>query len=404
MARGIGGELGLAHPRQPLAQRRLGASHALLALDRRIAARQHDLGLVIERAQQLALPAVPDARPHGLDVADGQDEQQLQAFERLHDARERLDRARIGQIAALRDRRHIEMMLDQPGDGLGLRRGESETRAQAARDAGAGERMILLTPLGDVMEKQRHIQDAPRAQGRHQLVGEGMLVLDAARVDFSERADGADEMLVDGVVMIHVELHHRDDAAEIGNEPAENAGLVHAPEHRFRAAPRGEDFEKQPVGLAIGAQGAIDAPERPGHGADRVRMDREVVLVRQLKQADQVDGIALERLRVRDADAVVVDDEIGIVDARRAAAETPHQPVQHGPRLVMPRLERSADDGGEIADVLGDEKIALHEALDRGQAAMIGIADLRRDQPLHVERQALLGAARGEMHVAANAP
>ena len=38
-----------------------------------VAAGEQRLGLVIERAQQLALPAVPDAGPDRADVGDGQD-------------------------------------------------------------------------------------------------------------------------------------------------------------------------------------------------------------------------------------------------------------------------------------------------------------------------------------------
>ena len=59
---------------QPLACRRspLGARQF------REAAGQQQFGLVVEVAQQLPLPAVPDARPDAANVADGEDEQKLQ--------------------------------------------------------------------------------------------------------------------------------------------------------------------------------------------------------------------------------------------------------------------------------------------------------------------------------------
>ena len=66
-----------------------------------------------------------------------------------------------------------------------------------------------------------------------------------------KHADAAQQMLVHRVVVVHVELHHRDDLAEIGDEPAEHAGLVHAPEIEFRIAVRGQDVEEQPVGLGV---------------------------------------------------------------------------------------------------------------------------------------------------------
>ena len=56
----------------------------------------------------------------------------------------------------------------------------------------------------------------------------------------SDIAECPQQMLIDRVVMIHVELHHRDDAAELGNKPAEDAGFVHVPQRYFRIALRGE--------------------------------------------------------------------------------------------------------------------------------------------------------------------
>ena len=70
----------------------------------------------------------------------------------------------------------------------------------------------------------------------------------------------------------------------------------------------------------------------------------------------------------------------------------------------MAFFEAGAQDGGEIADVLGGEEVVLHEALDVAQAGMRGVTEPHRDIALHVKRQALLGAAGEEMHVAADRP
>ena len=67
-------------------------------------------------------------------------------------------------------------------------------------------------------------------------------------------------------------------------------------------------------------------------------------------------------------------------------------------------LERSAEDAGQIADVLGDEEVMLHEALDRRQARMAGVAQALGDLALDVEMQPFLGLAGEEMHVAAHRP
>ena len=63
-----------------------------------------------------------------------------------------------------------------------------------------------------------------------------------------------------------------------------------------------------------------------------------------------------------------------------------------------------AQDGGEIADVLGHQEVVLHEALDVLLAGMLGVAEPHRDLALDVERQPLLGAAGEKMHVAAHRP
>ena len=45
-------------------------------------------------------------------------------------------------------------------------------------------------------------------------------------------------------------------------------------------------------------------------GAHGVGVERQIVLLRQMEHADQVDRVALEHLVVGDGDAVVVDDEV----------------------------------------------------------------------------------------------
>ena len=67
-------------------------------------------------------------------------------------------------------------------------------------------------------------------------------------------------------------------------------------------------------------------------------------------------------------------------------------------------LQRRAEDAGQVADVLGDQEIVLHEALDRRQAGMAGVAEPFGDLALDVEMQPLLGLAGEEMHVAAHRP
>src|SRR5271165_2079288 len=91
------------------------------------------------------------------------------------------------------------------------------------------------------------------------LARQRMILCEPSRLDRAYRAHRAEEMLVDGVVMVHRELHHADDAAEVGNEPAEHTSLVHAPERGLGGVARREDVEKQTVCLAILTQMGVDA-------------------------------------------------------------------------------------------------------------------------------------------------
>ena len=169
-------EIGVALARRPVGEAvgklGLGGGDALVAADLAVAAGDHRLGLVVEGAQELALPAVPHAGADRLDVGDGEDGQHLQPLQRLHDGGEIEDGLAVVEVARLGDLAHGEVLLDQPGDGLGARLVEAEARAQAAGDAGAGDRMVLGAALGDVVQEDRDIENArgpgcrPSARGR----------------------------------------------------------------------------------------------------------------------------------------------------------------------------------------------------------------------------------------------
>ena len=90
--------------------------------------------------------------------------------------------------------------------------------------------------------------------------------------------------------------------------------------------------------------------------------------------------------------------------APRARPEPRHHAAERRHRLGLPILELGAEDGGEIADILGDQEVMLHEPLDVAQTRMLGITEPHRNLALDVERQSFLGAAGEEMHVTADRP
>ena len=207
-------------------------------------------------------------------------------------------------------------------------------------------------------------------------------------------------------MVVHRELHHSDDAAELGDESAEDAGFVHPPQRRLRGVARGQDVEEQPVGFRVLAQAPVDAFQRLGDEPRRIRVDRQIGAVRDPEDADEIDRIPLERVRSDDVDAVVVDLEILRLGDHPGPAppQPPEQAVEHRRRLGLALFERGADDRRQIADVLRHEKIVLHEAFHVGLAGAGRIADLAGDRPLHVEAETLLGPSGEKMQMTADRP
>ena len=91
----------------------------------------------------------------------------------------------------------------------------------------------------------RRLQHTGLRGGIHQaevVVGKGhveLARLDAGameRMGAAPQPDGADRVFVDRIMMVHVELHLRDDTAEIGHETAEHARFVHPAKHGFGIA------------------------------------------------------------------------------------------------------------------------------------------------------------------------
>ena len=90
-------------------------------------------------------------------------------------------------------------------------------------------------------------------------------------------------MLVDGEMMVHVELHLRVDPAEIGHEAAEHIGLIHAPKDPLRPLRRGHDLNEQAVGLGVFFQGAVDQAQILGDQTQSVGVDVQVVALGDMK-------------------------------------------------------------------------------------------------------------------------
>ncbi len=232
-------------------------------------------------------------------------------------------------------------MLDQPGNGLGFRVVQSETRAQLARDPGAGDRMIFRPALGDIVQEHGDKQHLAVLQRQDQVGRQRMVVAGIAALDIGQHADGPDQVLVDRVVVIHVELHHRHDLAEFRHEAAENAGFVHLAQGLFRRVPGSQDRQEKPVRFRVGAQASIDQLQRMPHQAGQLRMHVVVVLVRDLEHPQEVGRIGFEHGVGYRIQAVVLHHEAGrpfngLGGCRNAACAKGGASCRSGPCRAVP--------------------------------------------------------------------
>ena len=375
--------------------------------------RQHQLGFSVKRADELTLPAVPHPRTHGSDVAHRQDGQHSQPLDALHAGGEVGDRLAIGQIARLRHHGQRQMLLDQPRNGFGLPLGQAEAGAQNSRLLRTRDRMVFRPPLRDVVQKARHGEHGVIVDLGQETRREGMAVPRLPTCDLSQNADGLDQMLVHREVVVHRELHHRRDAAEGRHEAPQHARLVHTLERFLRVARGRQDGEEQPVRLFVRPQLVVDQVEASVNAFQRVGVQLQLVDVGEVEQADQVHGVALEAAILRERDAAIHHLEIG--SARQLAAakrigDATHQPTDHAARcLEVALLQIGAQNAGEIAHILGDREVVLHEALDRCEAVALAVrvtleAHPPRNLGLQIEAQLLLGLAAQKVHVAAHGP
>ena len=113
-----------------------------------------------------------------------------------------------------------------------------------------------------------------------------------------EDRDGLDDMFVHRVVMVHVELHHADDASKGRDEAGQHARLAHSTQRTLGIGAAGQQFEEDAVRFGADTQRVIDHRQRRADEAQRIWMQVGVGVFGLREKADQVDGIALEHFLV----------------------------------------------------------------------------------------------------------
>ena len=104
--------------------------------------------------------------------------------------------------------------------------------------------MITATSLGHVMQQRRHKQGPPRFNFRHHLGGYRRCLCQFARFDIMQDTDHLDRVLINGIAVIHVELHHCYNPPEIVHVTAQHTTFIHQPQNAFRISLRRQDIDE----------------------------------------------------------------------------------------------------------------------------------------------------------------
>ena len=317
----------------------------------------------------------------------------------MHGGDEIPHRLDVVDIALERGFAHQQVMAHEPGDGLRFLIRQPQPGTETERDLRADFRMIPAPSLGDVVKQQPEIERPARFDLLHGLAGERHLVIEEPQFDPVEDAEGEDGVFVHGIDVIHVVLHLGDDAAEIGNEPAEHTGFVHAPEHEFGVVGRRQDFHEQPVGLGVVPEIVVDQPEIARDQAQRLGMDVELMALGDVEQPYEVDRVIGEGGVAFHRDPVPAHPEpfdVAFAQSQPGQGEKGFAPVLF--------LQRGAEDAGQVPHLLGVKEVVFHEALDPAGAGVIGIAHEAAELFLQIEGQPVLGAPGDIVKVAAHRP
>ncbi len=312
------------------------------------------------------------------------------------------DRARISDVALLRKVAHRKVAAHQPADEIDLLGRQAQTLAGAARGNFAFD-FLIADAFARVMQQHREIERASVDDLRENLRRERVIFLEAAFLDVGDKIDSAQCVLIHGEVVVHIELHLRDDAPELRQEAPEHARFVHQPQRRARMAIRRGDRQERFDRARILAHLRRDALEAPRRFAERNGMHIEIALIGDLEETQQIDRI-VERFGALDVEAIALGAKARWIEANGAPRRIGAARDPFWRRLGLIGFELGAQSARELAHLFGDEKVALHEALNALLLAAFAVAQAHSHLRLQIERDALFRPARQVVKVAAHGP
>jgi hypothetical protein len=262
--------------------------------------------------------------------------------------------------------------------------------------------VILLPALADVVQQARDIENLAVHPVLQDARGDRQFLDQFLALDLREGGDHLDRVLVHRVAVVHVELHHRDDGGEFGDEGRQHAQLVHPPQRPFGVAVLEQQVEEDAAGLGVPTHRVVDHVEPRLHLAHGVGVDQVAGPQRFLEEPQDIQLVGEERLCLRDGDAVLLD-RVAVLHLL-APCPAAQEAEDRGRLLDMAGLELGQEDAGQFAHAGGVAEIVLHEMLDRAAAGMVLVSQPFGDLHLDVECHLVLSAIGDQVQVAAHRP
>ena len=316
------------------------------------AAPQLESGGLVEVAQQLALPAVPELGIGGADISHGQQVQAFEPFPVAHLFGESAHHFWILDILLLCRDRHQQVVLHQPGHHFDVGPGAAQAAQVAAGIAGAQLRVVPAAALGDIVEDAGVEQQLWLAHALRQLVGEFELLVGFRFEKAFQIANQEQRVLIDGVDMEQIVLHPSADTRKGGQQCAEQTMAVHFAQGAERPA-RAQDRFQRLVGQPILGQGPSESGQGLGQRLSQIRAQcaRAGIPGQALKGLHQIRRGGESLVAVQGFDGVFTQAEV-------LAAGNGRQR-----RVHFFHAARHAFDQGlrEAVDIAGCAKVPVHQ-------------------------------------------
>ncbi len=259
--------------------------------------------------------------------------------------------------------------------------------------------MVFVAALANVVQQKRQIQHFAIYALFQDRAGDGQVFFEMAEFNLAEVPDALDGVFVHRVVMVHVELHHRDDGFKFRDKSGQNTKFVHPPQGAFRVAVFEHQVDKDALRLFRFAHVLVDQVKVGADEPHRIGMDQQTGAQRLFEDAQHVHLVGQKGRFVGNGQAVVYYF-VAIFDLGRAF----DQAQQERWFFLLGCLKRGQEDTGQVTDGCGVAEEILHEPFDSAASAFVDIFHAAGDLDLHVKGQLLGRAIGGEVQMAAHGP